>query len=282
MMITALIRRSFRRLGRCAVSLVVTARTIMARQWFNYIARENHLSTGVNEKWIVTTRSHARENSDDSPYLIPNEWIASNIAWMMRLPVPPFALMRKGRTRKGMFGCLEFGESERRPHDVRPSRCVACLPDLCTGIVVFDVLVANSDRHAGNLQVNDPFNPREMYVYDHDRAIFGAHRGRARTRLQRLLDRLGISAGSVTGDNRHCFLDELSTAAYFARWIRRATTVPDWFIDEICGDVTGMGVNKAHTDIAADFLKHRKKNLGAIINAHQSAFPGVHDWGMFT
>ncbi len=84
---TALTRRSFRRLGRCAAALVVTAGTIMAGRFYTYVSRERQLSDGVNEKWIVRSESVARENSQHiSPFLIPNEWIATNIARLMGCP----------------------------------------------------------------------------------------------------------------------------------------------------------------------------------------------------
>ena len=47
------------------------------------------------------------------------------------------------------------------------------LPDVCTGIVLFDVLIANCDRHDDNLVVDNDIAPREIYVYDHDIALFG-------------------------------------------------------------------------------------------------------------
>src|SRR3990170_1752400 len=69
------------------------------------------------------------------------------------------------------------------PDDVVPHRCCAALPQICSGILLFDLLVANSDRHVGNLKVDDPDNPLEIDVFDHDRALFGAVAGQATVRL---------------------------------------------------------------------------------------------------
>ena len=58
---------------------------------------------------------------------------------MIGLPVPPPALMRKGRAR--LFCSLSFDTAEGAPRDGSPSRCVAALLDLCAGIVVFDDVI---------------------------------------------------------------------------------------------------------------------------------------------
>jgi hypothetical protein len=254
----------------------------MARQWFTFVSRRDHLSQGVNDAWIVTSQSFGRTNTDNSPYLIPNELICGNIASFLRLPIPPFALMRgKGRRNK-MFASLRFGSEDAPPNDVQPSACVRCNPRLSTGILLLDVLIANSDRHPGNLKVDDPFQPKEICVFDHDRALFGAERGRARKRLEDLSDRLGITGGSATGEQRHCFLDVINRKDHFREWIERIGQIPDWFIEETCSETIGLGVTKTLADAASDFLKHRKIRVGNLIDNNRSEFPSIRDWGLLT
>jgi hypothetical protein len=125
---------------------------IMARKWYDYHSRERYIGEGINEKWWVRHRSVGKENSDDvSPYLLANEWICGCLAQALRLPVPPFALMRLTPGLKGMFVSYKFGSRIVKPKDIRPSICFEKQARLCTGILLFDILVANSDRWESNL-----------------------------------------------------------------------------------------------------------------------------------
>src|SRR4051812_34247422 len=127
----------------------------MSRLWFAFTARASHPSSGVNDAWILTSQSVARENSDNSPYLIPNEWISGRIAEFLCLPVPPFALMRRYPRHRGMFASLRFGIGDLPPDDFRPAVFARQHPRLTTGILLFDALIANEDRHAGNISVDN-------------------------------------------------------------------------------------------------------------------------------
>ena len=254
-------------------------RYAMPPQWFGFISKMDHLSEGVNNAWILTTESVGRTSSEDSAYLIPNEWICGNIAQFLRLPIPPFALMRR-RVGKGMFASLRFGVGDTPPDDVRPDVCVQKHAHLCTGVLLFDILIANSDRHRGNIKVDSPYDPKEIFIFDHDRALFGPIKGGGRSRLTKLRDRLGVSAGSVSGGNPHCFIDHLNTAEYFGEWADRIRHIPDWFIDDICNGVIRAGLRKSLADAGADFIKHRKRRIGEIVMSHKREFPLIANWGL--
>jgi hypothetical protein len=189
------------------------------RKWWTYVTRQRYGRSATNDAWELTHRSIAKQNSPESPYLIANEWIASQIACFLRLPVPPAALTRVGTGRKGLFASLAFGGPDSEPDDVDPVACVRDLPNLCAGILFFDVLIANADRHIGNIRVDFPQAPRQIAIIDHDRALFGCWENEGAKRLSELRDRLGITGGSVTGQNRHCFLDLIKTDVHFPEWI---------------------------------------------------------------
>jgi hypothetical protein len=277
---TALTGQPILRAARSVLAFLVSGGSIMARRFYSFAGLENHTAKGVNDQWIITSRSFARGNSDVSPYLIPNEWIATNLASFLRLGVPPCALMRKTKRSKRLFASLQFGSGDAPPRDARPDRCVASLPEVCAGIVVFDILIANSDRHRGNLEVDDENNPTDIYLFDHDRAMFGAHRNHGKSRLRKQLNRLAIAASSAPSDNRHCLIDELTTAVHFGKWIERVSTIPNWFIEEICKDVVGSFISNSLAQCAIDFLKFRKNGVEAIINKNKDQFPQISDWGI--
>lgn len=184
------------------------------RMWFDFLSRSRWLREGVNDAWLLTHHSVAKVNSEDSPYLIPNEWICGRVASFLGLPIPPFALFRHGLKGKRHFASLRFGERDSTPDDTDPGVLVAKHPKLCSGIILFDVLVANGDRHVGNLKVDDPNNPRSVWVFDHERALLGSWKGEGVKRMSRLRDRLGMSGGSATEGSRHCLLDVINTAEH--------------------------------------------------------------------
>ena len=209
----------------------------MARKYYDYDTRDRteFRGEGINDKWWVHHRSVGKENSDDvSPYLLANEWICGCLAQQLRLPVPPFALMRSSPSSKGMFVSFKFGSKTTIPADARPDVCFERLPQLCTGILLFDILVANSDRFEKNIKVDDPDKPTQIEIFDHERALLGSFAGDGKKRLQDLLDRLGVGAGPMTGGNRHCFLDVVSTVDHFNHWTERIQKIPDYFVADIC------------------------------------------------
>jgi hypothetical protein len=253
----------------------------MPRRWFAFASKIVNAGQGVNDSWILTSQSIGKANSDVSPYLIANELICANIATFLRLPVPPFALMRKSRTEKGMFASLSFGSKDPTPDDAVPSHCIRCLPELCAGVLLFDVLIANPDRGVHNLKVDDPFNPKLLHVYDHERALFGWKAGSGKKRLQRLWDKLGVLGNSGSGYelNRHCFLDEIKTANHFPQWADRIRQIPVWFIKDVCSESVGLGITSAYAEVAFDFLRHRAQRIGQLILKNKAEFPLVKDWG---
>jgi hypothetical protein len=248
------------------------------RRWFPYESRSPFETEGVNEAWLVNHFSIGRECSVDSPYLIPNEWIAGNIAHFLRLPIPPFALVRNDPSRAGMFASLRFGRKEMPPSDMRPGPCVKNDPDLCTGILLFDILVANGDRHRGTLKVDDPLDPKEFNIFDHDRALLYIEDGKGAKRLFDGTNALGVSRGSVAGHSEHCLLAALESSNYFDQWVDRIAAIPKWFIEDICHEVNDW-LKQDEMDAVVEFLNFRKQELRTIIKNHKNRF-AVKNWGL--
>jgi hypothetical protein len=247
-------------------------------RWYPFVnAETNPLSGGVNDSAEVTTRSVGKWDSDTSPYLVANEWICGNIATMLRLPIPPFSLYRDGTTKraKRMFGSLRI--SDNTPPDVDPVKCVECLPLISAGIVMFDIFVANRDRHLGNLKVDDPLNPTAVYIIDHERALFGAVKKGAVVRLTEVWETLGVTTGNRLLGSDHCLIDLLTSAADVAYWIERVQTIPVWFLEDLCNEEC---VPRRLVGPVTRFLTYRKQIFRDLIRTHKSEFPGIADWGL--
>lgn len=253
----------------------------LSHDWYDFTSRAEWKSAGINNAKLLTHQSIAKWNSDVSPYLIPNEWICGRLASFLGLPIPPFALSRTGVQGRRYFASLRYGKSqEALPDDTIPTVVFQKHPDPCTGILLFDILVANADRHSGNLQVDSPTDPKRLWMIDHDRALFGGMKGDAKKRLRELLDRLGMSGGSVTTQNRHCLLDVIDTAKYIMGWIERIRSIPRWFILDACMGIIGIGINKGTARLAFQFLEHRKINMQALIRNNRVEFRNIGDWGL--
>lgn len=251
-------------------------------KWFTYIRREKvpAKDAGINDGYWLYHRSYARgaKKKNGNPFLLANEWICSNLAWHLRLPIPPFALMRKGSSPR-FFASLDFGGKETGAPDMRPEQVAKYMPREATGLVAFDVLIANPDRHAGNLRVDNADLPTRMEVLDHDRALLGWHlKNHGFHRLKHVNDRLGYCKGLSEADY-HPIGEALTTSEYFADWGARISVIPDTFIDEICNETSDLQISQELIEDTAFFLRERKRRVCDLINANRKFFRSIKRWG---
>ncbi len=230
-------------------------------------------SDGINEAWIVRTESMGKGRKSNH-YLIANEWIAGNLAQLLRLPVPPFAITQGANAKTRMFVSLLF-DIAGGPADSDGGTLWASQPKLCTGIIVFDILVANYDRHARNIKVDDPVRPRSFFLFDHDQTICGGGTGKAdlKGRFQKLKNDPYLG--------HHILKDSIDTEKHFPEWIKRILEIPDWYIEELCQDSRQLGLTKTEAELTCKFLIHRRDNISAIIYSQKHLFPKINDWGLF-
>lgn len=249
-------------------------------KWFNYIRSQRvpDSESGINHAYWLYHRSYAR-SINRNPYLLANEWICSNIAWYLRLPVPPFALMRTGGSAR-FFASLDFGKKNSVTPDMIPERVAKKLPDLATGIVLFDILIANPDRHEGNLKVDNPDNPEHVEVFDHDYALLGHLRGKGIERLTHVSTRLGLSSG-LSNNNLHKIARELTSTEHFLVWMSRISAIPAQFIDSICDEVRPLNVLVEEVEMAAKFLNDRTQGLAHIVRQNLEFFSKIDSPGIF-
>ena len=235
---------------------------------------------GVNESWRFHVEPGLGKDNRTLPYVMVHEWIAANIAQFLQLPIAPFGLFKRTDRRTLMFGSVSF-DGDIKPRFAKPMECWREHPLLSTGIVAFEILIANSDRHCGNLKVDNPAKPKVIYVFDHDRCLLGTEKGKGVQRLKDLRGRLGISRGAVSGGNAHCLLDAMDTSNHFPLWLERIHDMPKSFLINVCEKADGLGASKIMLEEIVDFLVDRKDNMGGIIFNHRNAFPNIHDWPLY-
>lgn len=255
----------------------------MTQPNYRIIAYGRQLGIGVAGSRYVTLSAVAKENSSAAPYCVPNELICGELARMLRLPVPPLGIV-KGTGGPPLVASLDFNLTGNSLPDVDVAQCVAELPDLSAGLLMFDIWVANLDRHAGNFSVDFFAKPPQMNIFDHSHALFGYVAGQGEVRLNGLIDRLGISWTTNnpidSGKHRHCLLDAVTSDDHFDKWVDRIQAVPDYFVEEVCRDAGDYGLTSAESAAAAHFLKRRRDRLPDILQAHHAEFTAIKSWGL--
>lgn len=176
------------------------------------------------------------------------------------------------------FASLDFNFTGDELPAINPKECVDLLPDLSVGLLFFDMLIANSDRHRWNIALDRAADPPRLSVFDHSHALFGAEQGQGENRLSKLRDRLGVSGGSKSGGNRHCLLDAISESDRFEKWLGRIKAMPDFMVEELCQEASTLGATVSEANAATDFLLYRRDNLPSIIEEHKDEFKGIEEW----
>lgn len=265
----------------------------MARTEFKYFYRAcfkpNHLDvfkefhSEINNRGMALGYAqvwHKANVKDESPYSVPNEFICGEIGRFLRLPIPPFAITHANDGHLTLFSSLDFNFSRAKLPPIDPESCVEKLAPLCTGVLLFDILIANEDRHDENILVDNVAKPKQMHVYDQNQALFGGTLTVGRKRFKKLRDRLGITGSSVTGGNPHVFLDVLNTTEFFGEWFNRIHAIPEWFVKDVCNFANvELALTKEEADDAADFIIHRRSTIEDIVFRNRSEFTAISDWG---
>ena len=291
----------------------------MTGHFYRIAKRVRSTGAGVTDSYYVELSAVAKTNGANAPYCIPNEFICGEIGRFLGLPIPPVGLMAftgaaaaavaapalgppptggaaipgagaapGARAAPGVpvtsvwFASLDFNFTGVNLPPVDPGRCAADLPGLSTGLILFDVLVANSDRHRGNLALDTSVTPPRMSIFDHSHALLGSQAGGGAQRLLDLRDRLGISRGAVTAGNRQCLLDNLNTGVHLQGWVAKIKVIPDFFIDDVCTKVENLGASADEILAVKNFLKYRRTNIATILNSHQAEFTAIGHWETLT
>ena len=239
----------------------------------------SQLGIGAADSVNLTVHAIGKANGPNAPYCIANEMVCAELGRFLRLPVPPSGIVTS-TAHKPMYASLNFNLTGTALPPVIPSDCVRVFPHLATGLLLFDILIANSDRHAANLSVDFSVRPPQMNIFDHSHALLGSTEGRAEDRIAAFTGRLGITGGAYTGGPRHCLLDALDTDRHFPTWIERIRALPNFVIEEACADALPFGVTKSEIAAAQNFLKERRDTLSELIEKHQAEFRSITSWSI--
>jgi hypothetical protein len=217
------------------------------------------------------------KNSKSLKYCVPNEYICAEIGRFLGLPVPPCGLCYlRGHDPEHWFASLNFNLSAATLPPVDPIKCVQELPSESTGLILFDILIANDDRHRNNLNMDTSHSPAKISVFDHSHAFFGPVDGKETERLEASRDKLRIDRGA-----RHCLLDSISSDTFFSEWIERIKVLPNYLIEQVCEATVPLGmITKEEAEVAKKFLKYRKERVKNNLKDNQKEFKAISSWSL--
>jgi len=243
----------------------------------------DQLKIGVAGSRHLTIAAVGKQNMPGEPYCIPNEMICGALGRFLCLPVPPSGVMSK-EDGESWFASLNFNLTGNDLPPVTPAECVSKLPSLSAGILLFDIWIANPDRHTKNLALDSFAKPPLMSVFDHGHALFGYAKDKGKERLaaRESKNSLGISWKHEdpieSGKNRHCLLDVVNSDEHFNHWMERIELTPDFYIEEVCRDALPYGLNIDECAAAIDFLKKRRATIRNLVDTNKSEFTAITKW----
>jgi hypothetical protein len=180
------------------------------------------------------------------------------------------------------WASLTFAPRGEALPDIVPTEVIAQMPEVASMVLVFDLLTANVDRHAGNLA---HIPPRRLEVYDHSHALFHLAPDSCdylrRIRERFLLDGAFSTLGRT---GRHCFLDHVTQPELLdgaIEHIRRVLT--DETLKQVTEEVAALDlVTKDAATCLYICLRFRRDNLAKMVYNHRAEFRAIPEdgWGL--
>lgn len=241
--------------------------------FYGVVAVDAPVGEGVTGSRFCTLSGVVKTANTRAPYTVANEYVASRIAGLLGLPVPPgtIAELDDGTL---AYVMMKFGKKGDKPPPVNPRDFVAGRPRLAAGIVLFDAWILNGDRHRGNLAWY-PGPQTAVSIFDHGHALLGIRDGRGVDHLEALANTPALGHG--------CLIDQLAVAAHVESWIEQIEAVRESAVDEICRPLSDLGVcNRDESAKLVEVLVSRKKGIRTLVKADQDKFTNIsdEDWGL--
>jgi hypothetical protein len=251
------------------------------RKNFKVIEWLQPLGLGITGSRDVTVGGIAKAKHVNAPYSVQNEFVANRIAQFLHLPVSP-GYVQEDDAQEIHFISLNFNPNGLSLPPIIPDIVVPLHPEVCAGVLAFDILIGNCDRHAGNLMHDMTTN--EMVIFDHGHTLFGIQPGMGIARLHWLSSNLGVGTEADPWNyvgNLHCLLKHIKKPEYLLEWVEKIKQIPDFFIDDLCRDLLKLDISLDEANALKDFLKTRRSQIGKLFNKHQALFEGIVQWTLF-
>jgi hypothetical protein len=218
------------------------------------------LGDGISGSIHVGIAAIAKKASPAEPNIVVNELLCSLLARALFLPCPPGALLDNGG--ETYFCSLNFNLAGQTLPPTPIPTVIAEFPELCWGILLFDILVMNPDRHNRNLSFDR--STKEIQIFDHSRAFLPL-KETVENRIKDCAGKIGLAG--------HCLKSEISSMAGFDHWVKRIKSIPDYVIEATVEEICQIGFPKDKKSAVIDFLKTRRNNIDSIVHNNLGEFP---------
>jgi hypothetical protein len=163
------------------------------------------------------------------------------------------------------FFSLNFNLAEQSLPPADADEIVRTDPRLAWGIILFDCLIMNPDRHTGNIYHDNSTN--RVQIFDHERAFMQSGRTNVTDILNDLNENLGIGG--------HCLAQKITDIDGQEMWLERISKIPDFFIEEVIESATRVGLPKGSKSDCIDFMKNRRSKIETLMQKQANLFPNI-------
>jgi hypothetical protein len=230
---------------------------------------------GVSGTRHLHLAGYGKRAEAQQPYLLVNELIAAEMGHFLRIPVPPACIVADSDGRH-YFASLSFALTGAALPPIIPDNFYGTFPSGSADLLVFDIFIANYDRHPGNLAA-EYGNPARFNVFDHSHCLLnGSAPTGGEVRLQAAQNALVIDGRGF--GSRHCLIDKITDDGLFLPILQRLESIPSWFVESVVEGASGYGLTPAETTALTTFLLNRRNSVRELIRANHNAFPSIAQW----
>lgn len=232
-------------------------------------------SGGLLLDWLGHGRYASKPFSPSKPFTLVSEWLCADVASLLGLPIPARQVVPFDGER--YFG-LEWRDDGNSFSPGMEAKLVN--PDVIPGMLAFDVLVCNRDRHAGNVLFQRPSPTLDKYscvLIDHSHALIGPLQSFAafQTFLASNPDPDSFLRG--TPSQLRALVNNLDV---FDPWIRRIEGLSVSQLSDSLARIPPEWVPSGNDcrDLL-DFLVLRKNRVRTLVRSAVSNFPSLQSGG---
>ena len=217
------------------------------------------VGAGATGAMHVGVAGIAKPNSAALPLVVANEYVCHALARAILLPIPPGFIIDLNS--EPHYVSLDFNLAGMALPPADAALIATSHPELAAGIVLFDVWVANGDRHTQNIHFDQTSDRVE--IFDHSHVSFSNEAAS----LAMMANQLAIGG--------HCLASELRSVAGMAFWNERINQVPEFYIRAAVEAAIDIGLPADRVGSSLDFLLQRRPRLLDLMKDNRGAFPRI-------
>lgn len=231
-------------------------------------------ASGARAFYVLTV---GKGNTDEYPYCVANEKIASELGRVIGLRIPEVLLYRDAGEWLAFSHFIRQTESGETVPEGTAAEIAAFFersPEQLHGMICFDLFLCNNDRKTDNLVIGED---KKVWFIDHANALFYRPTGGIPAGIPRL--RSVRSELRAMFDKPHRFMEAMSSWEHINTWCERISRIPSHFTQSVIENLPEGILSEEERGFLFEFLEERKNGMRAIIEGNQSLFPLLRNRG---